>query len=801
MLRDYNIILVVFSFIIAWMASFASFNLTKRVSQTKGASRFYCLVSGALSMGLGIWAMHFVAMLAAHRTGHITYSIPLLWVSLIIGIVCSFLCLIIASQPQVFLQQICLGGFVMGLGVIGLHYTGMEAMEGVDITYRTQPLVLSVATGFASSILAIYLSFYFRDKVSAGWDRQKAAGSLVMALGVVAMHYLGMSAAIFHDSSLHSNHTSSLIINNSLLGLSIAISVMVILSLVLIRSMFLDGKYSEQVAFNMAILESTPDCVFIIDSNGIILEANSAGEVTFGIKRKKLIGEQLANLIQIPGTGDAEQGTGILEFDRYIGERLPAKGYFQAKETFPIEFTITKIEGKSNYAAYISDVTFRKQAEEKINYMAYHDFLTGLPNRHYFHSNLAKVLQQASQFDFSLAILFLDLDRFKVINDTFGHSFGDLLLQQVAERLSACVEGKDTVSRQGGDEFIIYLPGLSRTHVSEVAKSILKALSQPFSIAQQEVYITPSIGISMFPEDGADVDELILNADTAMYQAKAAGKNMYKFYMKEMSEKNAGQALMEAKLRRALEHGEFELYYQPIIDLKTNSLKGLEALIRWNRPDQGVISPAEFIPLAEETGLIVPIGEWVLSEACRQAKKWQEEGFEPIHVSVNISPRQFMERRFIGSVKKIITASGLEPGWLNLEITENVAIHDIESTVSKLKELKTFGVFLSLDDFGTGYSSLSYLKQLPVDFIKIDKTFVRDLGSGTSDSSIVKAIISVGHSLQFKVVAEGVETEEQREYLKSRNCDFAQGYLFARSQPAEEIETFLNASQTSLVEA
>ncbi|GGG08281.1 EAL domain-containing protein [Paenibacillus abyssi] len=429
----------------------------------------------------------------------------------------------------------------------------------------------------------------------------------------------------------------------------------------------------------------------------------------------------------------------------------------------------------------------------EIRYLAYYDSLTGLPNRIFFNRELAATLEQSRRKGQTSAILFIDLDRFKVINDTLGHENGDILLQHVANRLRSCLATKDILSRMGGDEFTAVLPDMTREQTAEAAQKILDAFTLPIDISGHEVFITPSIGISMYPEDGLDHQVLVKNADQAMYAAKDNGKNTVQFFVAGMDEAYSNTMVLETMMHKALNNNEFELHYQPRINVRTGALSGLEALIRWRHPEQGLIPPTDFIPVAEESGMINPIGEWVLRTACAQNKSWQDAGYPPFSVAVNLSVRQFREQNLVQLISDVLRETGLEPQYLELEITENLSMHNMEYVLSILHEIRTLGVKISMDDFGTGYSSLSYLKKFPIDHLKIDQSFIRDIQHHKEDHSIVKAIISMAHSLGMIVVAEGVETDVQSSLLHEMDCDEIQGYLISKPLSADKIRHFLES--------
>ena len=434
------------------------------------------------------------------------------------------------------------------------------------------------------------------------------------------------------------------------------------------------------------------------------------------------------------------------------------------------------------------DITEFVESQKLIQQMAYQDYLTGLPNRNRLDKRLSQELREATKKGFNFALLFIDLDRFKSVNDTLGHATGDQLLIEVAKRLTCSIRENDMVFRQGGDEFIIILHDIDQATVIEVATRIIEALQEPATIDNYDIFTTPSIGISLYPEDGTSVESLIKHADAAMYQAKKAGKNTYRFYSMSDDQQSIDPLKIEMGLHKALEQDEFVLHFQPKVNLKTGRIVGTEALIRWKHPELGMIPPGHFISIAEETGLIIPIGEWALSQACYQNKQWHDKGYSSLVVSVNISTRQFSQTDLVKTVASILEKTGLEARYLELEITESMTA-DIEHTITMLQQLKKLGVQISIDDFGTGFSSLNYLKQFPVDTLKIDQSFVRELHNNPNEETIVKTIISMAHNLQLSVVAEGIENREQLVFLQQHLCEDGQGYFFSKPLPADELET------------
>ncbi|HEX8960668.1 MAG TPA: EAL domain-containing protein [Geobacteraceae bacterium] len=461
------------------------------------------------------------------------------------------------------------------------------------------------------------------------------------------------------------------------------------------------------------------------------------------------------------------------------------------------------LTGKSVLFCIFRDVTEIKRTEaalreneKRLNHLAHHDPLTNLPNRILFYDRLRQALTKASRAKREVAVLFLDLDRFKNINDTLGHTTGDQVLCKVAKLLKRLVRESDTVARLGGDEFLIILEGLDDlTHAGVIAQKLLGALSNAILIEGQELYVTGSIGLSIYPADSDNVEGLMKCADVAMYRAKDRGRNTYQFYTPDMNAKAHELFRLESNLRKALEHDQLVLHYQPQIDVATGRVVGLEALIRWEHPSEGIIMPGDFIHLAEETGLIVPIGEWVLRTACRQIKAWQESGHPPVHVAVNISGRQFRHVDLVRTVGQTLNEMEIDPRLLSLEITESVIMHEVESALETLYELNRMGVQLAIDDFGTGYSSLGYLRRFPIAKLKIDQSFVRDVTTNPNDAAIVSSIIALGLGMDMEVIAEGVETEEQLRFLSEKGCKVGQGYLFSKPLPPADVALFLQGQE------
>lgn len=554
-------------------------------------------------------------------------------------------------------------------------------------------------------------------------------------------------------------------------------------------------KDAENLRLFARVFDSSSEGIMITDTGGNIVSVNPSFTRTTGYTKEEVLGKK-PNILQ--------SGRQSAEFYIDMWTSIHATGAWEGEiwnrrkngEVYPEWLSIYAVKNEhgqiTNYVGVFTDITERKQTEEHLKYLALYDTLTGLPNRLHFNEKLSEAIKAAEQSDrfFIVAVIFLDLDRFKLINDTLGHTVGDRVLKQVAQRLQGCVDENDLVARLAGDEFTIMLTDIRhRFEVIEVLEKITRKISEPFILQGQEYFISLSMGISLYPDHGISPEELIKNADSAMYLAKESG-NGYQFYSEEMELANERMITLKNGLHRAIEQEQLRIYYQPQVDIKSNRIVGLEALIRWDHPELGMISPAEFIPIAEESGLIIPIGEWMLKEVCRQYGKWKGHGIAPPTVSINLSVRQFRDPDLVQTIKNTLRQTKMDPSCLELEITESISMHNVEEIIQLLHAIRELKIKVSVDDFGTGHSSLSYLMQLPVDTLKIDKSFIKNLPS-SDNVSIVKAIIDMAHALDLTVTAEGVENEEELQFLKEHGCDKVQGYFFSRPVEADEIERML----------
>ena len=546
-----------------------------------------------------------------------------------------------------------------------------------------------------------------------------------------------------------------------------------------------------------ALLEAAPDAMVVVNEGGEIVLLNVQAEKQFGYRRDELVGQKVTDIIP---TGFAERlvadalRSAEEALAQQMGTGMELTGRRKDGSGFPIEILLSPLESAEGtlVTAAIRDITERKKADAQMIHWAQHDFLTDLPNRFLLNDRIDQAIAWALRHGKQIAVLFLDLDGFKYINDSLGHSIGDRLLQSIAKRLEQCVRAPDTVSRQGGDEFVVLLS--EEEHWEDaaiVAGRMLQSVADAHAINQHDLHVTASIGVSVYPDDGMDAETLVKNADTAMYNAKENGRQSYQFFKPDMNIRAVERQSIEEGLRRALERREFTLHYQPKINLRTGAITGAEALIRWTHPTRGQVLPAQFIPIAEECGLIRPIGRWVLREACRQARAWVDAGLPVATMAVNVSAMQLRQENFLQSVFAVLQDTGLDPGSLELELTESVLMKHAESTAATLQDLREKGVRVAVDDFGTGYSSLSYLKKFPIDALKIDQSFVRQIGTAGDDAAIVTAVINMARSLKLLVIAEGVETQEELEFLQAHQCEEGQGYYFSRPVPPEQFSKLL----------
>jgi diguanylate cyclase (GGDEF)-like protein/PAS domain S-box-containing protein len=729
------------------------------------------LVGAAGVFGAGVWSLHFVAMLAFMPDMPIAYDVMATAASVVIAVAGSLLAFIIWRLARPPLLGAALGGLMLAAAVGGMHYTGIAAMHvGGRLSLNPRMAAASILVGAVLGILALARA----GRLAALGRRLEVTGWL--ALCVCALHFTGM-AAVTITPGLPMVQGGALLGSRALAVVvgSISLAILVLSLAAALAEQHLSARAVMELA-RIRLLSGLSHEVMMILRDGVVREINSAGERLFGKRAEQLLGMHVSRLFadtDIMAT-IARDRTGS-EVPRTEEVMVRAAGLQQV----PVELSCTGIlyEGHAAVAIALLDLSDRKRDEERIRHLAHHDALTDLPNRALLRDRLTQALERAAREGSGVAVLYLDLDRFKPINDLLGHASGDMLLVQVARRLQAEIRASDTLARIGGDEFVIVSGAAGRPeNAADLAARLVETLARPFDLAGRQVEIGVSVGIALSPADGASQETLIRAADTALYRVKDERRGTFRFYETTMDAHLQERRLLEQDLRHAVDRGELELHYQPLVNCTTGGTEAFEALLRWRHPERGLIQPADFIPLAEETGQIDKIGKWVMEEACRAAATWAL----PTRVAVNVSPAQFRQSDLPRVVAAILHQSGLPASRLEIEVTEGVFINDSKHAIDVLQALHEHGVCLSLDDFGTGYSSLSYLRSFAFDKIKIDKSFIKGLGQSEEAAMIVRAIIALGHNLGLSIVAEGIETPQQLAFIQAERCDYVQGYLLGR---------------------
>ena len=690
LIGSYSPSLVVISLFVAILASYTALDLSGRIATAKGRAVYLWITGGSMAMGVGVWSMHFIGMLALRLPFALGFDLGITALSLLIAVLSSGFALWLVSQPRLPAWQLGLGALIMGTGIACMHYTGMAAMRmmpGID--YDPTLFGASLLIAVVASGAALWIAHNLRRNTP--YVRLARGGAaVVMGFAIVGMHYTGMAAARFADESFCGAALNGL--SGKGLDNLVLVTTLAVLAIALLTSL-LDAR----------------------------LEARTA-----------VLADSLS------------------------------------------------------------------QANQELTHLALHDMLTGLPNRTLLADRIQQAMQAVKEQGGCFALMFIDLDGFKPVNDAFGHHLGDQLLREVGQRLREDLRSHDTLARIGGDEFVLLVQLTQPDDALGLAERQVLLINRAFQVAEHELKISASVGIAMFPGNGNSPQELLMNADAAMYHAKGVGKNGYSFFDASMNTNARKQLQLLQDLRNAVEQQQFRLYYQPKFDAASGIAVGAEALLRWEHPQQGLLLPATFIELAEKTGLIIPIGEWVLDEACRQMSLWYAQGYEDWRIAVNLSALQFCHAGLVKSVAEALERHRLPANSLTLEITETTAMSDADASMTVLQQLSDMGVDLSIDDFGTGYSSLMYLKRLPANELKIDRGFVRDLEHDSDDAAIVSAIVALGQALGLRIVAEGVETDVQQNFLTRLGCNSLQGYLLGHPLPAEGFMVDIQRAEDTL---
>lgn len=792
----YNYFLVGLSIIIAMLASWTTFDFISRFQDHNSLLKKGWLFVGSVALGIGVWSMHFVGMFACYSLQAAYFDKSRLIDSFLILFVANGLASYFFIRISSERLKLAVVSLFLTLGISGMHYTGMSALQA-DITYDAVGVLVSILITLSISPLLLWLIKIQHNKQQHQF-LLKLGSSAILGIAISAMHYSGMFAmrsATFRPIP----DLGSVVYMQSVVAYGVSAFTLFIFCLVLI-GMYLDRKHAYRqaelcISQYRPLFDNNPDIVLQLDRTGKITAVNSACKKITGWREQFFRQKSIRDFIPAKEWKKVEKHLGWVgqgEIRNYetvlIGEG--ERHIHLQVSNVPIKQD-DEIVGSYWFA---TDITERKKAEQTIKHMAYHDSLTGVPNPRMFQKRLQEALAYAKQKQEELAIFFIDLDRFQVINDQFGHIFGDRVIKIVSERLQSCLEEGEMIARLGGDEFAFLLPGVTaNSQIIAFSQKIMQQFEQAWMVDEKEFHLTPSMGISVYPHDGEDAVSLAKHADRAMYSAKKMGKNRVHFFSKELEDEGTQPFELENALRKALEQQELTNYYQPKVDIHANQIVGMEALIRWIRPDGTMIPPSEFIPLAEETGLILPIGKQVLRQACLQNKKWLDEGKPPLCVSVNISYVQFSQPDFLDTIKEALAETNLPPQYLELEITEGIAMHDIPMVIQILRELRRIGINISIDDFGTGYSSLAYLSQFPIQALKIDKTFIQGAESNPTNKAIIMAIMAMAKSLGINIIAEGVEKPAQLSFLREHGCHVVQGYYYSPPVPAKKFEEFVTS--------
>ncbi|MFA6014891.1 MAG: EAL domain-containing protein [Gallionellaceae bacterium] len=792
---SYDLKWVVVSVLLAVFAAYAALNTSARIaaSPDRLARSIWALVS-AVVLGIGIWGMHFIGMLSLSLPCGVHYDPLLTFVSMFPGILASGVALGLIGRRHAFKFSLPISSVLLGAGIGLMHYTGMAAMH-LDgfVLYDPWWFLLSLLV----AVLLAYLALKTEVKLQVASQRNALVVALILGGAISGMHYIAMQAAYFVRGDVVNPPDTAFNANTLALAITLVTVMFALTAMILVtfsRKRELTRQLQESELMLRFMLETSPIAVRITsEAERRVLFANKRYAELINVDLLNLPGSKIgvfyANPAEYKEVMDCLDAGGEVT-DRLVELNIRGKGQVWVLASY----LRIKYANEMANLGWFYDITALKKSDEVIWHQANFDRLTGLPNRNMFRDRLEQEIKKAQRAKLPVALLLIDLDNFKEVNDTLGHDKGDVLLVDASRRLARCVRDSDTIARMGGDEFGIILTDLNSIgHVDEVAKKIINALSPAFDLDEETVFVSASIGITLFPYDATNIDDLLKHVDQAMYAAKTQGRNRYSYFTSALQEEAQKRMRLTNDLRNALEGKQFRVFYQPILELNTGRIHKAEALIRWQNPERGMISPAEFIPLAEHSGMIVEIGDWVFHQAAKQVKQWRERYSEDFQISVNKSPIQFRnDHHFFDQWLPALQNMGLPGSSIAIEITEGLLMNADAIVSQKLLALRDAGVQVAIDDFGTGYSALAYLNKFDIDYLKIDQSFVCNIETDASTRALSKAIIVMAHELGLKVIAEGIETEGQHILLRDMGCDYGQGYLFSRPVSATDFERLLN---------
>ncbi|MDQ7249874.1 bifunctional diguanylate cyclase/phosphodiesterase [Dongia sedimenti] len=792
--QQHDLRLVIVAVFICFLAAYTTFSLIGRAVEAGAKARAWWIGAGAVATGSGVWATHFIALIAYQPNVPVGYALGPTLLSVLIAMVISGLGLAVSMTRAIGMPL--LGGAIIGAGAGAMHYVGMSALVVPGIVESdTSTVIASLLIGIVGGGVAALIGLAKFDPT------HRLSGAILLTLAICGLHFTGVTGAVVTPDP------SAPMPEQTVSPVALAIAVTAVTLMVLcfaLAGSILDehlvsrsAKEAERLAASEARFRQLTDATFegiLMHKGSRIIDTNRAMSELMGVPQEALVGRDVMDCV-------ADSSRPILR--KYMGDDIDtaceielrhADGTLIPAEVLTRTFRSEEGNGTTTHVLAVRDIRERKEAEERIRHMAHHDSLTGLPNRRMFMDRLVQVLARSKRDGTTVAVLCMDLDRFKHVNDLGGHAAGDELLRQVARRLGDSIRTEDTAARLGGDEFAVIQVGVAHPDGPGImAERLVKSIGKPFDLGGAQTMIGTSIGIALHPGDGEEGEDLVRAADTALYRAKEAGRGTFRFFEAEMDVRLQERRLLERDLRQALAEEQLRVHYQPLADCGGGKIVGFEALVRWTHPVRGPISPVQFIPLAEECGLIMPLGAWVMRRACTDAATWPDDKL----VAVNLSPAQFRHADLAKEILAVLKETGLPANRLELEVTESLLIDDPDRVLATLQVLKEAGVRISLDDFGTGYSSLSYLQRFPFDKIKIDRSFVSQMEKNADSMSIIRAVIALGKSLRIKVTAEGVESASQLNLLQQENCDLVQGYLLGKPMAKEDLGKMLSIASAT----